>query len=366
MKSSFLASVVITTLLISGCSSTHQPTSEIESDSSLTASQLLEDSVLEDKLLAVVNQGSLILVNPHKKTFAPVYQFQSDLPNTTSSDSFHVSPNHDYVIWYVPGTGIRALNLDSGVATTIATPTTWFNQNPFIFMDATRSVFWYIDDRGSSRIEIDLTTGNTQKLTIPYPYGTKFIASKDTSKVIYIAGFGQNLDKPEYLFTDQSANATLFTTNGELADRDNIAFVKSDSAMVGIEEGSKLIAYPFEDLKSPYLFADLISEGRIIDLMSIDNLLTVKVLGGNIVYLDANTGKIVKKVPAEIASGLNQTRLIPWTSDIILINETLSQFEDQFQRLWVSDLMGSKRILIPEFGRTLIISPTITDQKLDN
>lgn len=365
MRLSILTSVVIVTLILSGCHSAQQPASMLESNTLLTASQLLEDSAAEDKLLAVVNQGSLVLVNPHKKIFAPVYQFQSDLPNTTSSDSFHVSPNHDFIVWYVPGTGIRALNLDSGVATTIATPTNWFNQNPFILMDATRNLLWYIDDQGSSRIEIDLTTGNSQKLTIPYPYGTKFIANKDASKIIYIAGFGQSLDKPEYLFTDKSANATLFTTNGELADRDNIAFIKADSAIVGIEEGSKLIAYPFEDFQTPYLFADLISEGRIIDLTSIDNLLAVKVLGGNIVYLDNNTGKIVKKVPVEIASGLNQARLIPWSSNIILINETLSQFEDQFQRLWVSDLMGSKQILIPEFGRTLIISPTITNQQID-
>jgi hypothetical protein len=351
--------ITLLLLALAGCDQSTAPDIATENQaSSSPVEEFFSKLSAGERLLAIANQGSLELVSPEQQLKTQVYQFDNNQPSRLSLDSFLTSPDGKFVVWYAPTVGIMSLNVREGQVEIISAPTEWFTANPFLVMDDTQNQVSYIDNEGKTRFNYNLDTKEINQIEIPYPYGTRFVISPDKQKTVYIAGFGQSQGQPSFLLTNNQTNTDInFTTQSELADRNTLVFTSDSQAFVVIEDGHFLMKYPVDNVKIPQIFANLSGEGRIVDLVGLGELIFVKLVGGDLLVLDRNSGANVNRIPGEIVEGLNRAQIIPWSKDKLIIYEVLSSFEEQFSRLWVSDFRGNKKILVPEFYRISQVTP---------
>jgi len=255
------------------------------------------------------------------------------------------------VVWFVPGKGLIRWRESDASIRQFYQPTEWFYENPYFefYGDSNRLIL--IDKKGSEVVWIDMETESATSKQVPYPFGTVFFVSPDLGKILYVEGYRQTVGTPSYLVTNvDGISIGQFKSKAEISDRSFVAWMPDSQKVVVLEDKNNLVSYAVDGSQEPELVGKLTDEDEVISFQEYKSWLYITTKKSWIAY-DLNERKIVKRLPVEALAALNRPRLIPFTSDSILIEEDVIDFDQAYKRLWMSDWLGKKNIVVPEYGK---------------
>ncbi len=324
-------------------------------DSSVT----IEDILKGDSLIAIANNAELYLIDPDFAKPLKVYTFSKDeLPAKTSLDTFVVSPSKQWVVWYTPTKGFIALNIRQQKAQLIYPANDFLNTYPYLEFAPNQDTVMFITDNGNRLYTIALDSKQETKIDIPYPYGNVFKLAPDGNTVLFVSGYGQTKNNPKFMFTSsQGVFSKQFFSKTNLADR-NWVFWAPDATGVLMINNNVLEFFSVINPDQPKPLITLNQNDQIITVKRINNSLFLLTKSGYWRVYDYSTKKEIARSPLEIASELQRPHFTPWSEKQYLIEETIVDGPSQFNRLWLSDFKGNKKILMEKYNEIVIQTET--------
>ncbi|NMC35708.1 hypothetical protein GYA49_01545 [Candidatus Beckwithbacteria bacterium] len=313
-----------------------------------------EDILKADRLVALVYQNKLYLADPDYPKPYPIYEFKhQEQPVRQKLDTFEISPDKQWVVWYTPGKGVLALDTSTKKVQVVNQPSDFLNTNPYFEFDQGNNLY-FITNNGNTLVKTNLTSGERSSVAIPYPYGNVFKVSPDQQHILFISGYGQTEGEPQFMFTDNSGNFLVqFTTKTNLADRHQVIWTP-DSRGVAMINGQNLEYYSVNDPNSAQVLFSVGEGDRILNINRVGNDIYLFTSQGYWHVYDYAQGKEVARTPIAIAKELNSPVFYPWKEKQLLIEETLPEGEAQFNRLWVSDLKGNKKMVMDKYHEVIV------------
>ena len=125
------------------------------------------DNILSgNKLVALAQNNSILLVDPEYAQPFEVYQLKSDEtpPRLQDIDTFKVSPDKKHIVWYNPQSGIIALNIKNKTTQIVQTANDWLNTNPYFQFNTQNSELYFITDNGKTLNQVDLNNQTNKYL----------------------------------------------------------------------------------------------------------------------------------------------------------------------------------------------------------
>jgi hypothetical protein len=316
----------------------------------------LDDVLKGKKLVALTNQDKLYLVDPEFAQPVLIYTFKNkEKPNNPSFENFYLSPSHQWLVWYSANEGVIALNIKANQSKIIYKSSLFLNTNPFFNFHQNLDIIRFITDDGGILRQINLNDNQEQLINIPYPYGNVFKIDPNEKAILFVSGYGQSQKKAKFMFTDINGNsARQFTSDTNIADRDLVVWAPDSSGVIMPYE-NKLLFYNFINPEQPeIIYQTKNSSDRITNLVIQDGLIFALNSNGYWHVYDFNQKKEVARTPTSIASDLNKPYFLPWHKDQFLIEEVLEDKGIQFNRLWLSDFKGNKKIIVAKYNETII------------
>jgi hypothetical protein len=314
----------------------------------------IEDIIKGKTLVAVGNGSSLYLIDPDFAKPVEAYTFkEQEAPIKKGFESFFVSPDKNYVVWYSPIKGLLSLHLISKSLTVVNPASDFLNTYPYVEF-AGENTLLYITNNGNELVKVNLSNGQKEVTSIPYPYGNVFKISPNNTSVLFVSGYGQSQDKPKFMYTDIKGRfSNQFTTNTNLFDR-TLVFWAPDSTGILLIKENALEFYPLIKPSEATVMFSLPKDNSIVTANRIGNTIFIFSKKGYWHVFDFDTQKEVARTPITIADELSKPKFYPWTSSQFIIEETIINGDTQFNRLWISDFRGNKKILIDRYNELLI------------
>jgi len=350
--------LVVLGIFFSGCTQPKKANQASESTQTGTISQTTLTQVKEaTHPIAVINRNTIQLVSSEYEQPLNVYTLSGDeIPPAFELFDIKISPTQEYLVWYTPVKGVLALKIGDNTTKVLRGPNQWLDNNPYFEFDNTDDILYIVDDEGNGFYRIDIQNQETTKIDIPFPFGNDYKLSPDMKKIIFISGFGQSNGNPEYMFTTiEGADPVRFRTETPLNLRQRIAWLPDSSGAIIIGENSQLLLVKYGSEASQVYYTDP-NQGQINDLYIRDNLIYYERDNRWWHVLDANTKEEVARIPKEIAQEVHRPLFIPWYDNSFLIEETLRLDPEQFKRLWHSNFIGIKELLVEKYDETTITS----------
>ncbi len=315
------------------------------------------DNIIKDSsVIAVRRSDRLLLVNPENKEFVDLYHLQIDeVPLSNELFDFKVSPNHKWIIWYSSRKGLLALDIEKKEVEVIATVTEWFNRNPYFELDDENDVVYWIDDNGAVLNELELDTKNLNPIPIPYPFGNIFKVSPDNERFLYITGFNnENSARPRFMFSDRKGNLdSTFASQVELSSRFTVEWSPDNEGILTIFD-DQVWFYPYNNPSIPTRFVQYESGVGARDIRKFGNEIFVLDSEGYWHRYDYVSKKETARIPTDIAKELRKPVFYPWADQMLLISENSQDEDNKFQRLWLSNYRGQKKMVLSHFGEAQI------------
>jgi len=315
----------------------------------------LEDVLAGKSLVAIANNNTLYLIDPEFAKPFPIYSFEKEeQPIKNTVESYLISPTKQWIVWYTPVKGVMALNIQSQKATSIYPPNEFLNTYPYFEFMEGEDLFLFITNNGNGLYHYNLSSLNNFMVDIPYPYGNVFKIAPDSSNVLFVSGYGQTKSRPRFMFTPRQGKAvTQFTAKTNLFDRNYVFWAPDSSGVIMINENT-LEFYSLNDPENPQTFISLSEGATITSTKRVKDKIFILSSKGYWHMYDYYSKKEVARSPVEIASELNNPRFIPWSESEFLIEEIVLDGPSQFNRLWVSNFKGSKKIVMERYNEITI------------
>jgi hypothetical protein len=316
--------------------------------------------------LAYVDNNFLYLVDPVSQTKVPLTELpESDLPTAPNLDSFKVSQDRNYVVWHAASKGIVAFDVKAKQLKLLYKSSEWFNFNPYFMMDSEEPLLYMVENKGTEFIQISLNEGRVNSTIIPSPFGSRFFISPDRKWVLFASGYEQMAARPEYLLLRlESGDYERIKTEAELADRFAIAWRSDSAGLFTIERGREIVYYDLGDLLTGNVFTSLTNDERAINLVGVDGVILVQTRLNNWYGYNDLNGNLTTTIPAQIAEEMQAPRIIPINNSTVYIEESFSQEDQKFKRLWISDLHGIKKMVLPKYYVSQVVSPLELEEPL--
>lgn len=313
----------------------------------------LEDILKGDKLLAINNGNTLFLVDPQFAKPYSLYGFEKDeKPVNGNLDTFLFSPSKKWIAWYSPLRGVIVLNVSTLKTKVVQPADDFLNTYPYLEFVPNQDTLLCIINKGNTLLQTELNNFIQQKINIPYPYGNVFKISPDKNKIVFVSGFGQ-VKKPQFLITDMSGNLIQqFTADINMTDR-HIIFWSSDSNGLFLINQNRLELYTIDNPINPINFYEF-NNTQISTAAIVDNAIYLLTVDGYWHMIDANTKKEIARAPLEIASELKQPKFYPWLDKQFLIEETVNDNPNSYNRLWLSDFRGVKKMVMDKYNEKIL------------
>lgn len=354
---SFSLKLVILVFFLSGCRD-----QEIDSTGLLESvdHQRMEDVLSGENLLAVIDNSKLVVIDPASALSTPVYQLKDkESPLALELGSVKVNPTNKFLVWYTPNQGFLKLSIGKSETSLLRPANDWLNQNPFFSFSANGDSIYLVDNQGLDFVTINLESGLAQITPIPFPFGNIFSVSPDDQTILFISGFGQTLDKPEFMFTTIAGQDPLrFSVDTPLTNRFMAAWRPDSQGVFLIQNQNVVIYVPKDNPDQPITFYSDEQVGSITQLSVIDNLLYIFVDNSRWLAFDTTTKQREVSVPVEVAQELYKPQFTPWYDKTFLIEEVLRLDQNQHSRLWISSTMGVKKILMEEYHKVELVTDT--------
>ncbi len=337
--------LLISVLLFSGCNLGSRQSTQSSPPDTATGSAQLFLFVYTDGAIQQIRQDDGVVISsfPLDESYTPI--------TFSVNQTFRVSADQKYVVWFVPGKGMVRFNTVKKSVDVFYEPTEWFYENPYFSFLGKQNTLILIDKKGSEDVWINLDTQETSTRSVPYPFGTLFLLSPDLQRIAYVEGYGQTVGKPTYLITTISGEpVTQFETSAEIANRTMISWMPDSRSLITVEDGRKLVRYPLEQAAHAELIYDL-PEGESIVSFEVQNSLLLLGTPSFWYLYDMETSKLLRRLPIEAMAQLSRPRITWFDRNTFYVEEDVKSFEQTFKRLWLSDWTGEKRIIIPSYGR---------------
>jgi hypothetical protein len=280
------------------------------------------------------------------------------------NESFKVSISQNYVVWFVPTQGLIRLKLSNRTVEAVYKPSEWFLENPYFQFYGDSNTLVLIDSDGSEMKWINFDSGIIETRPVPFPFGTVFTISPDLSKIFFIEGYRQSKATPIYLITDIHGNLiTKFSTNSEIADRNQLVWASDSKSLMTVENGNQIISYT---LDVPQIISVLYEVSKDEKILSLDNRGELLLFRTNLyLYLyDQQLQTLIKKLPVDSLIPLNAPRVVLVDRDYYYIEEEVKSFEYFHKRLWHGDWTGGRRLIVPDYGHHVIQNDSIHENSI--
>lgn len=352
-----LMSAIIFTL--AGCS--RQSTTPTESATTQTDQNITDISLDGNHPLAVIQAQQIWVVDPDSPDPKPIYSLEDNLiPPTQHLFDLKISPSKRFIAWYSPDTGMISLDLESKQIVTVHPQSDWLNKNPYFNFLNNQDTIAFVDNQGTQLFFIDLTQNTTSSTTIPYPFGNVFRISPDNNHVIFVSGFGQTDKFPQYMITTiNGENPKRFVTEATLNRRGLVEWLPDSSGVILVSKPNQILFVSKDSPNQQEVYYQLEDpEKEITDLGLVDNHVYVSENDLAWEIIDITTRKRVARSPVEIAEELYRPTFIPWYDKTFLMEETIRLDSEQFNRLWKSNFVGIKQMVIDKYQESTITSDT--------
>lgn len=351
--------IFLVVLFLAGCNfplSSLSPSKQQQDPQSTPTVEQMQNS---QQLLAVKNGWDLILVDPAESLSLSVYQLQTDQqPITDELFTFQVSPSKKYIVWYSPLSGILKLNLQTGKVDNLRSASKWLNQYPYLSFHGNQDKLSFIDEQGSKFFTINLESNAATVIDIPYPFGNLFRISPNLSSVLFISGFLQNDQQPQYLITTiQGTQPILFTQEISHNKRSYIDWHPDSTGIVMVNDQNKLIYLSISEIHTPNILHEF-GQNNVTNFYRHENKFFVQTDNSKWHVYDPIQRARIASIPLAIAQELHRPKFYPWYDRHFLIVETLRLDPEQFNRLWISDYVGVKTNILDKYAQTEIFSDT--------
>lgn len=350
-------------LILIGCRSA-QPSGSVTEETQVPtfqAAQVDIDKILQaEHLIPIRQENMLAVVDPQFSQPLEVYTFKSDeIPITSNIFDIKISPDNKWVVWYTPVKGIIGLDITKQQTTIIHPPSQWLSTNPYFEFSETENTLYFVTDEGTVLNRYKIDEQQNQRINIPYPFGNVFHISPNNQHVIFVSGYRQTDKLPEYMFTDINGNSPqIFSTDTDIANRFLIAWAPDSSGMIQVSYGD-LVYHPYTN---PDITQQLVhvTDDHILRLNRINDQLFVLDDQGYWHVYSYTQSKELARTPVSIAEELRNPVFYPWTEDKFLISELVGDQDLQYNRLWTSNFRGSKKLVVSQFGETIIQTESLT------
>ncbi len=304
----------------------------------------------------VLKDENLIKVNSINGEIVKTVQIPTELVPISFSygKTFKTNVSQSYVAWFVPGKGMVRYHEQDKSFTVFYQPSDWFYENPYFQFVGDTNTLILIDKKGSEVVKYNLDSAAITQQAVPYPFGTLFKISPDLQRIVYVEGYKQTSGKPSYLITTSNGEpVTQFETNTDTANRGYIVWMPDSKALVTVEEGSKIVRYPIEQAAYADLLFTLEEGESVIGFEEVNGLLVVTSRSYWYLYDLANR-KLIRRLPVDSMSQLRNPVITLLDANTFFIEEDVKSFEETYKRLWRSDWMGNKQIVIPAYGKRVL------------
>lgn len=313
----------------------------------------LNDIMKADRLLAVKNANTLYLVDPQYPKPYALYGFDaSEKPINGNLDTFLLSPSKQWIAWYSPLRGVVALNIKTLKTKVIQPADDFLNTYPYLEFFPDQDTLLCIINKGNTFLQTDLNSFGQQKIEIPYPYGNVFKISPDKTRIVFVSGFGQSKN-PKFLITDVSGKLIQqFSASINMTDR-HLVFWSPDSNGLFLINEDTLQLYTINDPENPQNYYQF-DNTQISTATMVDQSIYLLTTDGYWHMIDTNTKKETARAPLEIASELQQPKFYPWKDKQFLIEETVNENPGTYNRLWLSDFRGVKKMVMDKYNDKIL------------
>ena len=356
--------IIVIVSLCTACSlPNNQQTSDLSnSDPNNNSQATLEEVLQAQHLLAIIKDNHITLVDPNTSKTHSLYKLKpEEFPASHNLLNIQLSPSHDYLVWYSPQIGFLNLKIGDTSPQIITASSQWLNTNPYFSFHHVKNLMYYVDSEGTELVTADLSTNTVSSITIPYPFGNQFRISPDDQHVLFISGFDQTQNQPQYMFTAiNGTDPVRFTTETTLNKRHLVTWLPDSSGIITVHGSNQLIFVPINNPTTNELFFTKEVIGDITDLLRIDNQIFV-FADSRWHVINTDTRQEVGRIPLEIAEEIHRPKFVPWHNNQILIEETMRLEPDQYNRLWLSNYIGIKNKIVDSYHEIVIenITPQI-------
>lgn len=272
------------------------------------------------------------------------------LPINRGFSTFQVTPQRKKVVWYTPEHGFLGMDLaGTGEIIRLYQPSPWFDINPYWYVDHNEESVYLMEDEGKTLQRVDLHTMAVEKTPIPFPYGNVFAISEDGQRLVFSSGFGHNEALATFLVTDGTGSLIdQFETNTPLSERFLMAFLDNERVVLSGFKSTIVVAdvtqSPITTTTLPLPFERPI-QGIFPHALGV--LLTTD--RSSVIYERA-TETFSHFLVEEVFAGLGSLVIYPYDSSHVIAVEHFNLDEKAWDRLWLVNLMGVKKLLVPEFN----------------
>ncbi len=331
-----------------------------QTETSQSSAATIEDVLKAEHLIAVIQQNQITLVDPLNSISAPVYKLdEGESPIGQELFDIKVSPKKNNIIWYSPQKGFIKVNLSTKSSQILHQPSDWLNQYPYFEFHKGQEKISFIDNKGKDFITIDLENNQTTSNSIPDPFGNFFRIAPNGATFIFVSGFGQTQDFPEYMITSsQLAEPVHFQTQTALNKRNMVEWLPDSTGVVLIENQNQVSFIPTSNPNQKQEFYKLPVEENIINLQLYDDLIYLETSKKTWHIISIAERTEVARLPYEVAQDLHRPKFFAWYDKHLLLEETLRLTPQQFNRLWITTFNGSKDEVLSKYQEITISDTT--------
>jgi len=343
--------LLVVSLVLVGCNPKPEHT-ETEVAPLVTVPQRMLDG--EDKLLALRDKNTMVLLDPETKETATVYVFKpGELPLRNDLHQLQVSPSKRYVVWHTPDAGLLAYDLREQQVISVESASAWLAAHPYFEFGSEQDELFYVTEDGETLNRYTLDERKKTEILIPYPFGFEFRVAPDGNRVVYVTGYGENPDRPKFMFTELGSDSvTRFSEETELVDRYAVVWAPDSSGILTIKDGGMWL-FPFTNPTNPELVFES-PTGRITDIYRFNNLVFIEDNAKYWQVYDYDEGKRIAQTPSEIIAEIRRPTMYPWVNQQFLVSELIVNDEETFSRLWLTDFRGIKEVVYEEYGQLMV------------
>jgi hypothetical protein len=180
--------------------------------------------------------------------------------------------------------------------------------------------------------------------------------------VLFVSAFGQDQQFPHYLLMNKDGDMVgQFETHGSLADRDMIVWLPDESGLLTPNFEGAIELYRVNALDSPESFFTLEKGQRPIRMKVIDDLILILLTDRTWIALSLD-GTLNARMPLSQFEDLNDPVTIPIAENTLLIEETIPAGDQEFNRLWLTNWEGVRRMILPKYHAVQAIKPEVTPE----
>lgn len=316
----------------------------------------LTDILKAKKLIAIANGNALYLVDPEYPKPYLLYGFnENERPVSRDLQLFSISPSKNWLVWYTPTKGIIALNVLTLETKLIQSADDFLNTYPYVEFAQDQDLLYFIADKGNTFVQVELNNNQSKKIAIPYPYGNVFKIAPDQNKLLFISGFGQS-QKPQFMITDKEGSLLKqFSAEIDQSFRHSVFWHPNNSGIF-MPKANNIQFYAIDKTSEPEIFFSFADDVKILEISLVNMGIFTLTNDGYWHIIDVNTGKETARAPLAIASELQSPKFFPWQDKQFLIEESVSDNLETFNRLWLSDFKGVKKLVMEKYNEVLVQS----------